>query len=118
MLDKSSVLMKVSLVVYKKKVMMFHCVLTLFQLSLLLSGVTSFESFCRLNPDDVFLRAPNSTWNYRDWMGRLCSVQPDELLKELNQTVLVDQFSNIVSAEFGWMWFELISCPINVQGLW
>ena len=96
----------------------FHCIIPFLQLSLLLSGVTSFESFCRLDADDVFLRAPNSTWNYKDWMARLCSVQVDQLLKELNQTVLVDQFSNIVSAEFGWMWFELISCPINVQGLW
>ena len=68
-----------------------------FQLSLLLSGVTSFESFCRLDPNDVFLRAPNSTWDYSSWMQRLCSVQVDQLLKELNQTVLVDQFSNIVS---------------------
>ena len=93
----------------------FHCIIPFLQLSLLLSGVTSFESFCRLDADDVFLRAPNSTWNYKDWMARLCSVQVDQLLKELNQTVLVDQFSNIVSAECGLIWSESVCHHVNVE---
>ncbi len=99
----------------QEKRVTFHCMIPFLQLSLLLSGVTSFESFCRLDADDVFLRAPNSTWNYKDWMARLCSVQVDQLLKELNQTVLVDQFSNIVSAECGLIWSESVCHHVNVE---
>ena len=76
---------------------MTMCIVPHLQISMQLSGVTSFPSFCALNPDNLFVLAPNSTWNYTHWMSRLCSLDVDNLLKELNQTSFMNNLGNIVS---------------------
>ena len=68
---------------------------TFIKLAEVLSNVVSFESFCAINPDDVFTSAPGSSWNYKLWMSQFCSLSIPSLLRELNQTANV--FEDIVS---------------------
>ena len=66
------------------------------QLSNQLSSVTSFQSFCAIKPEDLFLLPPNSTWDLDSWMAKLCSVNEAALLGELMQRPSVYKIAMIV----------------------
>ena len=74
-----------------------------------LSQVSSFETFCAVNPDDLFLLPPNSTWNYRNWMNNLCSMNASNLLSEIFESQFMVKMGMAVSIFYG----SVIECNIN-----
>jgi hypothetical protein len=70
------------------------------QLAIQLSQVTSFEQFCAINPDTLFAQHPNSTWDYSNWMARLCSLNIDGLMNEISKISIVTQVENKLSDNY------------------
>ena len=70
-----------------------------FQIILRLSQMKSLEDFCStilLDPTDIFILPPESSWNSTNWIKRLCTLDISNLLKEVNETSYIMEIENIV----------------------
>ena len=60
-----------------------------------LSNVTSLASVC--DSDDLFIKPPNSTWNSRAWLARLCEIDESQIVAEVMRMPAAYKVAMIVS---------------------
>ncbi|XP_035829835.1 uncharacterized protein LOC101860234 [Aplysia californica] len=72
------------------------------KLSTQLTQVMSFESFCAINPDDLFESPPNSVpkWDYQAWMARLCSLNISSFMEEIDDIAFTRKLSSILNETY------------------
>ncbi|GFO38868.1 ATP-binding cassette sub-family a member [Plakobranchus ocellatus] len=61
-----------------------------------LSQVDSLETFCRNNPQDMLLPAPNSTFDLQAFFGRFCSLNVTRLVMDIETYSVTKQINDVL----------------------
>ena len=64
---------------------------------MMLSQVDSFEAFCKIDTESLFINFPNSTWDSKSWVSRLCMIDEEIIIGELMRQPAVYQIGMLVS---------------------
>ncbi|KAK7002956.1 ATP-binding cassette sub- A member 12 [Biomphalaria glabrata] len=62
------------------------------------SDLTSLETFCLNNPQDIFVLAPNSSLDLKTWFTRFCSLNITKVVEELENYKVTKEINNIINA--------------------
>ena len=65
-----------------------------------MSQVDSFQSFCKIDPDNLFMKSPNSTWDSRNWMSKLCMFNESNVMGEIFQHPAAYQLGMIMNGTY------------------
>ena len=71
-----------------------------FRMYMQMSQVDSFQSFCKIDPDNLFMKSPNSTWDSRNWMSKLCMFNESNVMGEIFQHPAAYQLGMIMNGTY------------------
>ncbi|GFN74620.1 hypothetical protein PoB_000112600 [Plakobranchus ocellatus] len=74
-----------------------------------LSQVDSLETFCRNNPQDMLLPAPNSTFDLQAFFSRFCSLNVTRLVMDIETYSVTQQINDVLNGPY--------TGPANIDSL-